>query len=158
MPRAGARPHRIRHHAGRRLSWIGSGPSWGRFVLRTAARELRAEWARLWLVTAASALGLGAFITTAGFGDSVREALRDNARELLGADVVVSSVRPLDAQFTARLSRQDGVEAHARVTDTVVMVATDARPSPSGSAGPCGSASRLRATAMTTAGSGSVGG
>jgi putative ABC transport system permease protein len=67
------------------------------FVLRMAAREIRAAPRRLLLLTASVAIGVAALVAIGSFTANLRDSVRDQARGLLGADVSLSSRRPLPA-------------------------------------------------------------
>ncbi len=65
------------------------------FVLRMAARELRAAPRRLLPLTGSVAVGVAALVAIDSFTDNVRDSVRQQAQALLGADLVMSSRRPL---------------------------------------------------------------
>jgi putative ABC transport system permease protein len=65
------------------------------FVLRMAAREVRASPRRLLLLTVSVAVGVAALVSINSFTDNLRRSVREQARALLGADLSVSSRRPL---------------------------------------------------------------
>jgi len=61
------------------------------FVLRMAWREARASWARLLFFFLCVALGVGAIVVLRSLVENVRVTLVGEARELVGADVVIRS-------------------------------------------------------------------
>ena len=61
-----------------------------RFVLRMAAREIRAAPRRLLLLTASVAIGVAALVAIDSFTDNLRDSVRGQARALLGADLALS--------------------------------------------------------------------
>ena len=63
------------------------------FVLRMAAREIRAAPRRLLLLTASIAIGVAALVAIGSFTDNLRDSVRGQARALLGADFALSSRR-----------------------------------------------------------------
>ncbi|HUR94042.1 MAG TPA: hypothetical protein VMY76_05635, partial [Gemmatimonadales bacterium] len=67
------------------------------FVLRMAAREIRAAPRRLLLLTASVAVGVAALVAIGSFTDNLRDSVRGQARALLGADLALSARRPLPA-------------------------------------------------------------
>ena len=69
-----------------------------RFVLRMAARELRASWRRLLVLTGAVAVGVAALVAINAFSDNLRLSVKDQARSLLGADLAMISRRPFPAE------------------------------------------------------------
>ncbi|HEX6106239.1 MAG TPA: FtsX-like permease family protein [Gemmatimonadales bacterium] len=87
------------------------------FVLRMAAREVRASPRRLLLLTASVAIGVAALVAINSFTDNLRRSVRDQARALLGADLSFSSRRPLPASVEAAVDSltAEGAEL-ARVT------------------------------------------
>jgi putative ABC transport system permease protein len=65
------------------------------FVLRMAAREIRADPRRLLLLTASVAVGVAALVAIGSFADNLRDSVRGQARALLGADLALSARQPL---------------------------------------------------------------
>lgn len=86
------------------------------FVARMAWREARAARRRLLLLTGAVAVGVAALVAINGFSDNLRVSVRDQAQALLGADLALTSRRPLPPAAEAALDTlaRDGVRA--RVT------------------------------------------
>lgn len=64
------------------------------FVLRMAARELRAAWRRLLFFFICVAIGVAAIVALRSIMQSVRQGLRAEARAMLAADVLVQTNRP----------------------------------------------------------------
>jgi putative ABC transport system permease protein len=60
-----------------------------------AAREVRAAPRRLLLLTASIAVGVAALVAIGSFTDNLRDSVRTQARALLGADIALTSRRPL---------------------------------------------------------------
>ncbi len=87
------------------------------FVLRMAAREVRASPRRLFLLTASVAVGVAALVAINSFTDNLRRSVREQARALLGADLSVSSRNPLppSAEMLLDTLTRQGAEL-ARVT------------------------------------------
>ena len=73
------------------------------FVLRMAGREIRAAPRRLLLLTASVAVGVAALVAIDAFTENLRDSVRDQARALLGADLALTSRRPLPAPAEAVL-------------------------------------------------------
>jgi putative ABC transport system permease protein len=87
------------------------------FVLRMAARELRAAPRRLFPLAGSIAIGVAALVAIDSFTDNVRDSVRQQAQALLGADLVISSRRPLTARTEAVLDTiVAGGDRLARVT------------------------------------------
>ena len=76
-----------------------------RFVIRMAMREVRASWRRLVFFFICIAVGVGSIVALRSVIQSVRVALAGEARTMLGADVLVTSNRPL-SQMPARGARR----------------------------------------------------
>ncbi|MBA3259514.1 MAG: ABC transporter permease [Gemmatimonadales bacterium] len=91
-------------------------------MLRMAAREFRASPRRLFLLTASVAVGVAALVAINSFTDNLRRSVREQARALLGADLSVSSRRPLPPSAEALLDTlaRGGAEL-ARVTSFAGM-------------------------------------
>ena len=66
-----------------------------RFVLRMAAREVRASPRRLLLLTTSVAVGVAALVAINSFTANLRESVRRQAQALLGADLSLESRQPL---------------------------------------------------------------
>jgi putative ABC transport system permease protein len=97
------------------------------FVLRMAWREARASWLRLIFFFVCVALGVAAIIVLRSVVQNVRDTLTREAREIVGADVVVQSARPWTPETLATLDRAlDGTPVHARVEviETRTMAST----------------------------------
>ncbi|MGH8018091.1 MAG: hypothetical protein ACREIA_07345, partial [Opitutaceae bacterium] len=65
-----------------------------RWILRMAWRDTRTSRRRLLLYTASIMLGIAALVSIASFGESLRQAVRDQSTALLGADLVAESGDP----------------------------------------------------------------
>ncbi len=94
-----------------------------RFVVVMAAREMRASWRRLVFFFLCIALGVGAIVTLRSVIQSVRQVFAGEARALIGADLVVSSTRPIEGEVAARIDgRLRGVGAQVtRTAETATM-------------------------------------
>ena len=75
-----------------------------RFVLAMAWREGRAARRRTLFLTVAIAVGVGALVAINSFTDNLRDSVRRQAQALLGADLALSSGRPLSARAEAVLA------------------------------------------------------
>jgi putative ABC transport system permease protein len=106
-----------------------------RFILAMTGREMRASWRRLVFFFLCISLGVGSIVTLRSVIQSVRQVFAGEARALLGADLVVSTNRPIDAALSERIDARLA-DAGAQVTRTV-EVATMA------SAGAGGGAARM---------------
>lgn len=88
------------------------------FVATMALRELRASWRRLLFFFLCIALGVGAIVTLRSVIQSVRQVFAGEARALLGADLVVSSTRPIEGEVARKVASRLNA-AGASVTRTV---------------------------------------
>jgi putative ABC transport system permease protein len=86
-----------------------------RFVLRMAWRESRASLGRLWMLTASVSVGVAALVAVNSFTDDLRDAVRGQARALLGADLSAGSSAPFSERAEAELARVAQGAAVARV-------------------------------------------
>ena len=87
------------------------------FVLRMAARELRASWRRLLFFFICVAIGVGAIVTLRSIMQSVREGLMSEARAMLAADVRIQTNRPWVPEVRSAVD--------ARLTDAVVLAQSE---------------------------------
>ena len=76
------------------------------FILRMAARELRASWRRLLFFFICVAIGVGAIVALRSVIQSVRGALMREARSLLAADVIVQTNRPWTESVRAAIDQR----------------------------------------------------
>jgi putative ABC transport system permease protein len=95
------------------------------FVLRMAARELRASWRRLLFFFICVAIGVGAIVTLRSIMQSVRKGLMSEARGMLAADVRIQTNRPwtpdVRSAVDARL-KDAAILAQSESIETVTMV------------------------------------
>jgi putative ABC transport system permease protein len=71
------------------------------FVVRMAAREVRASPRRLLLLTTSVAVGVAALVAINSFTANLRDSVRRQAQELLGADLSLEARQPLPASAEA---------------------------------------------------------
>ena len=88
------------------------------FALRMAFRELRASWARLLFFFLCVAIGVAAIVVLRSVMQDVRVALTREARDLVGADVVLRSSRAWTSDQRAEVQRVVGAEG-APATDMI---------------------------------------
>jgi putative ABC transport system permease protein len=74
-----------------------------RFALALAWREGRSSARRGALIVAAIAIGVGALVAVNSFTDDLRESVRQQARALLGADLLVGAAGPLSPRAESLL-------------------------------------------------------
>ncbi len=98
------------------------------FVFKLAWRESRAARRRLALLVASVAAGVAALVAINGFTENLRTSVAQQAKALLGADIAISSRKPLPEKITRlvdTLTRADSTGskagAHAQVTSFAGM-------------------------------------
>ena len=74
------------------------GLSW---LLLMAWRDSRRNRGRLFLFISSVVLGIAALVATLSFGHNLRTAIDDQAKELVGADLMIGSVQPLSRAIQA---------------------------------------------------------
>lgn len=101
------------------------------FVLRMTWRETRASWARLLFYFVCVAIGVAAIVSLRSVVQNVRVTLTREARELVGADIVVRTGRAWTPDLRRRLDdalRAPGVVGHTELVQTQTMAqAAEAR-------------------------------
>lgn len=66
------------------------------WVWRMVRRDLRTQWLKFLSFSAAVVMGVGALVATEGFSLTVKQAMVDQSKTLLGADLLISSNNPID--------------------------------------------------------------
>ncbi len=95
-----------------------------RFVLRMAWRETRASWARLLFFFVCVALGVAAIVVLRSVVGHVRTTLTREARNIVGADIVIQAQRPWTDDLRAQIDRLldgRGVVDRTEVVETQTM-------------------------------------
>jgi putative ABC transport system permease protein len=85
------------------------------FVVRMAARELRAAPRRLFLLMGTVAVGVAALVAINSFTDNLQDSVRQQARALLGADLSLVSRQPFSHRVEALLDTISRSSQQARV-------------------------------------------
>jgi putative ABC transport system permease protein len=75
------------------------------WLFRMAWRDSRRSRARLLLFMASIVLGIAALVGINSFGDNLARSISEQARELLGADLVLSDNKPIPKSLRPTLSR-----------------------------------------------------
>jgi putative ABC transport system permease protein len=98
------------------------------FILRMAWRETRAAWIRLIFFFFCVAIGVAAIIVIRSVVQNVRQTLTREARQIIGADVVVQSPRPWTEEVRATLEQALATVPSKRteVIETRTMAAPEA--------------------------------
>ena len=95
-----------------------------RFAIRMAWRETRSSWARLLFFFGCVALGVAAIVVLRSVVSVVRTTLTREARNLVGADIVIQSQRPWTDELRARIEgllNGQGVVGRSDLVDTQTM-------------------------------------
>jgi putative ABC transport system permease protein len=95
------------------------------FVVRMAWRELRWAWRRLLFFFLCLSIGVASIVTLRSVVQSVRAALRAEARSLLGGDLAVSTSREWDARTLGTIEpllARFLIQARASQVETLTMV------------------------------------
>src|SRR5476651_2487298 len=82
------------------------------FILKMAWRDSRMSRRRLALVSLSVVLGIAALVGIASLGDNLKRAVEDQTKSLLGADLTVTSSRPLPEATMAYFRSLGGEMAH----------------------------------------------
>ncbi|HLZ87586.1 MAG TPA: ABC transporter permease, partial [Puia sp.] len=77
----------------------GPGVAW---YFRMAWRDSRRNRGRLLLFISSIVLGIAALVSTLSFGHNLREGIDDQAKELVGADLVFGAYHPVSAKVLAQ--------------------------------------------------------
>jgi putative ABC transport system permease protein len=104
------------------------------FIIRMAAREIRAAWRRLLFFFICIAIGVGSIVALRSVIQNVRTALAGEARTLLAADLLVTSNNPFTPVVRAAIDREmaaQRVTAQGRAVELGTMV----RPAREGDSG-----------------------
>ena len=81
------------------------------WLLRMAWRDSRAQRKRLFLFTASIGLGIAALVAVDSFGVNLQRAVDEQAKTLLGADLVLSSLQPFSPETEALIDSLGGQQA-----------------------------------------------
>ena len=102
------------------------------FVLRMAVREIRSSWQRLLFFFVCIAVGVASIVALRSVIQSVGGALSNQAREMLGADMVLSSDRVFGPGVREHLATALGDRRVTAATEATELM-TMARPGTAGS-------------------------
>jgi putative ABC transport system permease protein len=103
---------------------------WWLFLM--AWRDSRRNRGRLFLFISSIVLGIAALVSTLSFGNNLRDDVEDQAKELVGADLVIrgrnaisDSVRAMKVFAGARRGEIDGVDGSFSPESVEQACATD---------------------------------
>ena len=94
------------------------------FVLAMAWRDSRASRRRLALFSSSIVLGVAALVAISSFRDNLRQAVADQSRTLLGADLAVTSRQELPGEVRAFLDRLGGEQARETAFASMIVFPT----------------------------------
>src|SRR5215471_3694650 len=94
------------------MTWQPDDPTMNiPWIFRTAWRDSRGSRKRLLLAALSITCGLAALVAITSFGANVREAVRQQAKLLLGADLVLSSRQPFGPEVEAQITAIGGEQS-----------------------------------------------
>jgi putative ABC transport system permease protein len=91
------------------------------FILKMAWRDSRASRRRLLLFSLSIVLGVAALVAIGSFRDNLRQAVADQAKQLLGADLAVTSRQPIPAAVDAYLASLGGESARETSFSSMIV-------------------------------------
>jgi putative ABC transport system permease protein len=91
------------------------------FVLKMAWRDSRASRRRLLLFSLSIVLGVAALVAIGSFRDNLRQAVEDQSKQLLGADLAVTSRQKLPDSLGAFLAGLGGDEARETSFSSMIV-------------------------------------
>jgi putative ABC transport system permease protein len=103
------------------------------FILRMAAREVRASWQRLVFFFICIAVGVGSIVVIRSVIQSVRRGMTQESRAMTGGDIVISSNGPFTPRVLGAVEREERAGRIATVSHAT-EVATMVRPGDTGKA------------------------
>jgi putative ABC transport system permease protein len=89
------------------------------FVLRMAARELRASWRRLLFFFVCVAIGVGAIVALRSVIQSIRVGLVREARTMIASDIVIQTNRGWTPELRAEVDRRLAAAAVPERTESI---------------------------------------
>ncbi len=92
-----------------------------RWILKMAWRDTRTSRRRLLLYTASITLGIAALVSIASFGESLRQAVRNQSTALLGADLVAESGDPFGDEALAWFDSLGGGQARETAFSSMIL-------------------------------------
>jgi len=94
------------------------------FILKMAWRDSRASRRRLALFSLSIVLGVAALVAIGSFRDNLRQAVADQAKTLLGADLAVTSRHELTADVRAYFAHLVGEQSRETAFSSMVVFPT----------------------------------
>ena len=94
------------------------------FTLKMAWRDSRASRRRLALFSLSIVLGVAALVAIGSFRDNLRQAVADQSKSLLGADLAVTSRHQLTGEARAHLDGLRGEQARETAFSSMIVFPT----------------------------------
>jgi len=94
------------------------------FILKMAWRDSRASRRRLALFSLSIVLGVAALVAIGSFRDNLRQAVADQSKSLLGADLAVTSRHQLTGEARAHLDGLRGEQARETAFSSMIVFPT----------------------------------
>ncbi|HZX73896.1 MAG TPA: ABC transporter permease, partial [Cyclobacteriaceae bacterium] len=91
------------------------------WVWTMAWRDARQNFSRLLLFAASLVTGIAAVVAISSLNDSLKDAIDQNAKELLGADLVVESNRTFEKEVIAAFDSTKMEQSSQTTTTSMVM-------------------------------------
>ena len=92
------------------------------FILKMAWRDTRASRRRLLLFSLSIVLGVASLVAVGSLRDNLRAAIEDQAKTLLGADLVVTSRARLDGEAAKFVSGLGGEQSHEVSFNSMLVI------------------------------------
>ena len=90
------------------VKWFRMAPS---FILKMAWRDSRTSRTRLLLFSLSITVGVAALVAIGSFRQSLSQSIDDQARTLVGADLIIESTRPFTTTEEGFLGSIGGAQA-----------------------------------------------
>jgi len=94
------------------------------FIFKMAWRDSRASRRRLLLFSCSIVLGVAALVAIGSFGDNLRQAVADQSKQLLGADLAVTSRQPIPAELDTRMAGLGAATARETSFSSMIVFPT----------------------------------
>lgn len=95
-----------------------------RFIFKMAWRDSRASRRRLALFSLSVVLGIAALVAIGSFSANLRQGIEDQAKGLLGADLVVTTRAPANGELGAYLAALGGEQAREQMFSSMMVFPT----------------------------------
>lgn len=100
-------------------------PLFERWTWKMALKDARNHWSRLFLFISAITIGIAALVAINAFNKNLREAINDQARGLLGADLEVDANSPFEEELIQLFDSVGGEQASEMSMASMVSFKTN---------------------------------